>query len=78
MPDILRSWKTTLAGIAMIGLTVLLIMGKITVGEYLGAFGFIAGGGLLLAKDGAISGAAPQPAKTGSAGAQSADTRPPE
>lgn len=56
MPDILRSWKTTLAGIALIGLTVALLMGKITTDQYMAAFGVIAAGGFLAAKDNAVSG----------------------
>jgi len=34
MPDILKHWKHTLTGVAVIGLTVVLIMGQVSAGEY--------------------------------------------
>jgi hypothetical protein len=48
---ILKSWKTTCLGIAALGMTVLLIMGKITPSGYMETLGAIAGGGFIFAKD---------------------------
>ncbi len=59
--DILRNWKTTVAGIVVIGLTVMLILGKLRVMEYLSAVGFVLGGGLMLSKDGDKTGTASAP-----------------
>jgi len=56
MPDIFRSWKTTLAGIAMIGLVAALLMGRIAPEAFMAAFGLIAAGGFLAAKDHNVSG----------------------
>ena len=58
MNVIFKSWKTTAAGIVLLGLTVAFLMGRITMQQLMGAFGVLAGGGLVAAKDGDVSGGA--------------------
>lgn len=55
MPDILKSWKTTLAGIALLGLTAAFLLGKITLDQFLVAFGVFTGAGIMAAKDADVS-----------------------
>lgn len=51
MDAILKSWKTTCLGIAALAMTVLLVMGRVTVDGYMATLGVIAGGGFIFAKD---------------------------
>jgi hypothetical protein len=56
MNSILTNWRTSLAGIAVLGLGAALAAGKITTQEFLGGFAAVTSGGFLLAQDGKGSG----------------------
>lgn len=49
--DALDNPRTSLAGLAVIGLAAALVIGRITVDQFVGAFGIVAGSGLLMARD---------------------------
>lgn len=56
MKDILRNWKTSVAGIAALSLVAAFLMGRMTPNDLLAGLGVLLGGGLLAAKDGDKSG----------------------
>jgi hypothetical protein len=56
MNDILRNWKTTLAGLGVITVAIAFLMGRIDLHAFLAAFAVLGGGGLVAAKDGDKSG----------------------
>jgi hypothetical protein len=49
---ILKNWKTTVAGLAVIGLTVRFAMGGMSTDAFLSLLGVLAGGGFMLSGDG--------------------------
>lgn len=52
MRAVFKDWKTTFVGVAVLGITIALLIGKIDLQQYLVAFGLLTGGGFLAAKDG--------------------------
>ena len=52
MRSIVANWRTSLAGVAVLGIGAALATGKISVQEFLAAFAAVTGSGFLLAQDG--------------------------
>ncbi len=49
--DAIGNPRTSIAGLAVLALSVALVMGRISVDQFVGAFGVVAGGGFLMARD---------------------------
>lgn len=52
MDALVKSWKTSVAGVAVLAVTAAFVMKQIDVQTYMAVVGVLAGGGFLAAKDG--------------------------
>lgn len=51
MDAILKSWKSTTAGVAILAVVAAFLLGRIDLHQFLAAFATLAGAGLVAAKD---------------------------
>jgi hypothetical protein len=53
---VFASWKTSAAGVALLAVTAVFLMGRITLNQFMAAVGMLAGGGFVLSKDADVHG----------------------